>query len=60
MPLSRVLDSQQVYVTRGATRNGILEQPSKQMLEEAFETEDLDCVLETILADGDIQDAGRI
>ena len=54
VPLSQVLDSAQVYVTRGATKTGIQETPSRQLLEQAFETEDMDKIIQSILESGQI------
>lgn len=54
IPLSQVLDSAQIYVTRGATKTGIQEAPSRQLLEQAFETEDMDAIIQHILESGQI------
>ncbi len=49
-----------VYVTRGATKTGIHEEPSKQMLEDAFQTSDIDEVFEHILEKGEVNNAHRL
>lgn len=55
MALSNVLERMQVYVTRGATRSGIHEAPSKQVLTDAFQTADMDEIIEHILEVGQVQ-----
>lgn len=52
--LSHVLERNQVYVTRGGTKSGIHEAPSKQILEDYFQTSDMQDIVETILEGGEI------
>lgn len=60
VPMSQVLERMQVYVTRGATRTGIHEAPSKQMLYDVFNTDSVDDVIETILEDGEVHNGDKI
>jgi len=60
VPISQVLERSQVYVTRGATRTGIHETPSHQMLADVFGTSNVDRVIETILESGDVHEETKI
>lgn len=58
--LSHVLERNQVYVTRGASKSGIHEAPSKQLLEDFFDTSDMQEIMETILEDGEVESMHKL
>lgn len=55
-----MLETVQVYVTRGATRTGIHEAPSKQTLTDVFNTDNIDDVIQTILESGDVHNGDKV
>jgi ribosome maturation protein Sdo1 len=60
VPVAQVLDRMQIYVTRGASQQGVHETPSRQMLEDVFDTSDVDDIMETILQNGVVHEQRKI
>lgn len=60
VPLAMVLDRMAVYITRGATKTGLHETASKQVLDTYFEAQNLDDIFCNILENGDVKEEDHI